>query len=169
MTSRTLLFFVVILFSGNSLAALPAGVITRPGTLAPALVLKDADKGDFDLAKEKGRWVMVHFWASWCRPCQREIPTIQKMIRQIDRSKLKLVMINTAETEDEVFIFLTSHATELDSYLDRNGSITERWQPRGLPSSFFVDPEGKIRFLALGGRPWDQKEYLDFLKGLYAH
>jgi len=168
-TSRALFFIAALLIGGNSLAAPPKGVIARPGIPAPSLVFKDAEKGDFDISRERGHWVMVHFWASWCRPCQREIPTIQKMAAQVDQAKLKLVMINTAETEDEVFIFLTSHAPELESYLDKDGLVTERWQPRGLPSSFFVDPDGKIRYLALGGRPWDQKEYLDFLKGLYAH
>lgn len=90
------------------------------------------------------------------------------MNQQIDQEKLRLVMINTAETDEEIFIFLSTVAPGLNSYRDRDGSITDRWQPRGLPSSFLVDPEGRVQYLALGGRPWDKPEYVNFLKGLYA-
>ena len=162
------LFLVLALWSLGGNAALPEGLMKKPGEPAPALKLSDPDLGPFDLANERGHWVMVHFWASWCGPCRRELPKIQAMSKQINTKKLKLIMINTAETDDDIFIFLSSVAPDLQSYRDADGSITNRWQPRGLPSSFLVDPEGRIQYLALGGRPWDEKEYVDFLKELYA-
>ena len=162
------LFLVLALWSLGGNAALPEGLMKKPGEPAPVLKLNDPDLGPFDLANERGHWVMVHFWASWCGPCRRELPKIQAMSKQIDTKKLKLVMINTAETDDDIFVFLSSVAPDLQSYRDADGSITNRWQPRGLPSSFLVDPEGRIQYLALGGRSWDKKEYVDFLKGLYA-
>jgi len=166
--NRLVLFLILGLWSVGSYAALPVGLMKKPDQPAPELKLNDPDLGPFDLANERGHWVMVHFWASWCGPCRRELPTIQAMSKQIDHTKLKLVMINTAETDDDDFVFLSTVAPDLNSYRDSDGSITNRWQPRGLPSSFLVDPEGRIQYLALGGRPWDKKEYLDFLKGLYA-
>ena len=111
---------------------------------------------------------MVHFWASWCGPCRKELPTLQTIQQAVDSKQLKLLLVNTAESDDNIFIFLSGVAPELESYRDVDGSITEHWQPRGLPASFFVDPAGKIRYLALGGRPWNEKPYLDFVKGLYA-
>ena len=113
----------------------------------------------------RGQWVMVHFWASWCGPCRRELPAIAAMA-QIKPAALALVMVNTAETEDEVFAFLSSVAPALSTLLDKDGQVTERWQPRGLPSTFFVDPKGRLRYLALGGRPWDIELYRQFLVGL---
>ena len=166
--NKAALFLVLALWSVAGHAALPEGLMKKSGQPAPELKLDDPDLGPFDLAKERGHWVMVHFWASWCGPCRRELPKIQTMSKQIDQSKLKLVMINTAETDDEVFVFLSTAAPDLQSYRDDDGSITNRWQPRGLPSSFLVDPDGRIQYLALGGRPWDKKEYIDFLKGVYA-
>ena len=159
---------VSLVLTAGTHADTPAGLMKLDGRAAPGLVLTGVDLGKFDLKKQRGRWVLVHFWASWCGPCRKELPTIQRLAKRIDQNKLKVVMINTAESEDEIFIFLSSVAPDLDSYLDRDGSITERWQPRGLPSSFFVDPQGKLRYLALGGRPWDQKPYIEFVRGLYA-
>jgi len=47
--------------------------------------------------------------------------------------------------------------------MDTDGLVTERWQPRGLPSTFLVDPEGKLRYQALGGRAWNKGIYKKFL------
>jgi len=66
-----------------------------------------------------------------------------------ENSQLKIVAINTAETEDTIFTFLGIAAPEITPLLDKDGLVTERWQPRGLPSTFFVDPKGKLRYLAL--------------------
>ena len=54
-------------------------------------------------------------------------------------------------------------APDLHSYMDKDGSLTETWAPRGLPTTFFIDPQGRKRFLALGGRPWDTPVYQNFL------
>jgi thiol-disulfide isomerase/thioredoxin len=139
----------------------------QDGRAAPPLVLRDQGN-TIDLRDFRGQWVMVHFWASWCGPCRMELPTLQAVQHAVDSKQLKLLMVNTAESEENIFIFLSSVAPDLESYRDVDGSITEYWQPRGLPASFFVDPDGKMRYLALGGRPWNEKRYLDFVKGLHA-
>lgn len=148
-----------------SAVELPEGLITLDGRPAPALKLADLDGKVTDLANLRGRWAMVHFWASWCTPCRRELPAIAAMTKTKPAS-LALVMVNTAETDDEVFAFLSAVAPELVTLLDRDGQVTERWQPRGLPSTYFVDPQGRLRYLALGGRPWDSPAYQRFLAGL---
>jgi hypothetical protein len=52
----------------------------------------------------------------------------------------------------------------LTPLLDYDGLVTEAWQPRGLPSTFLVDPQGQLRYLALGGRPWNKPQYIQFLE-----
>lgn len=145
---------------------LPPGVMAVDGKPAPALQLNDLDGKSYDLADSGGHWRFVHFWASWCGPCRREMPSIQKMIPQFKDSGLEFVLVNTAETEDEVFSFLGIVAPDLVPLMDTDGTATEVWQPRGLPASFLVDPAGRIRFLALGGREWEQPAYLAFLRSL---
>jgi thiol-disulfide isomerase/thioredoxin len=146
----------------------PPGVLQLEPRPAPDLRLADADGTRIDIRSYRGQWVMVHFWAAWCGPCQREMPTVQRMAAQLVPAYLQLIMVNTAETDDDVFLFLSSVAPDLTTYMDRDGAVTNAWQPRGLPSSFLVDPEGRIRYVALGGRAWDQPAYLEFLRGLKA-
>ena len=145
---------------------LPGGVIPVDGYAAPPLRLADLDGEAFDLTELRGRWVFVHFWASWCGPCRKEMPAIQRMSDSLRDSALAIVLVNTAETEDAVFSFLGIVAPALTTLMDRDGLVTEQWQPRGLPASFLVDPRGRVSYLALGGRPWDQDSYLDFLRAL---
>lgn len=140
----------------------PAGLIALDGRPAPGFRLPDLEGRPIELNAFRGRWVMVHFWASWCAPCRREMPALARAAKGFG-SGLALVLINTAETEDEVFQFLGTVAPDLPSLLDADGAVTERWQPRGLPASFFVDPKGRLRWIALGGRPWDAPPYARFL------
>ena len=143
---------------------LPAGIMPLDGQPAPALRLENIDGEAFDLADSRGHWVFVHFWATWCGPCRREMPTIQQLISRLQDTNLEIVMVNTAETEDEVFSFLGIVAPDAVPLLDTDGLVTEAWQPRGLPATFLVDPEGRLRYLALGGREWDTPPYLEFLR-----
>ncbi len=143
---------------------LPNGIIVLDGKPAPPLKLADMDGKPFDLQDAKGRWAFVHFWASWCGPCRKEMPTIQAMSEQLAGRNLEVVMVNTAETDDTVFSFMGIVAPDLMPLMDYDGTVTETWQPRGLPSTFLVDPQGALRYLALGGRPWNKPEYIQFLE-----
>jgi thiol-disulfide isomerase/thioredoxin len=165
----SLMVTTILLFPVVGLAdALPKGIITLDGRQAPALKLNDFDGQPYDLATARGRWVFVHFWASWCGPCRREMPAIQRLRSMLDDTKLELVLINTAEDEDTIFSFLAAVAPDLQTLLDTDGLATEDWQPRGLPATYLVDPQGRLRYQALGGRPWDTDVYVQFLRRLTA-
>ncbi|MDH5470290.1 MAG: TlpA family protein disulfide reductase [Gammaproteobacteria bacterium] len=145
---------------------LPAGVMPVAGIEAPPLQLDNLDGVAYDLADSGGHWRFVHFWASWCGPCRREMPSIQKMLPLIEGTDIEVVLVNTAETEDEVFTFLGIVAPDLVPLLDTDGLVTQAWQPRGLPSTYLVDPGGRIRYQVLGGREWEKPAYVEFLRGL---
>jgi thiol-disulfide isomerase/thioredoxin len=143
--------------------ALPRGVIAVTPRPAPPLLLQNMDGEKFELIKAGKQWAFVHFWASWCGPCRREMPTIQTLIAELAGSPLTFAIVNTAESDDTVFSFLASVAPEINSLMDYDGLVTEAWQPRGLPSTYLVDPEGMIRYVVIGGQAWHSKEYQTFL------
>lgn len=145
---------------------LPRGIISVDAMPAPALQLSDMDGNSSSLASAKGKWAFVHFWASWCGPCRKEMPAIQKSIKQMQDKPLVFYIINTAEDEDTIFEFLAATAPDLNTLMDRDGLATEQWQPRGLPATYLVDPGGTIRYQALGGRDWHKSPYRDFLDKL---
>jgi thiol-disulfide isomerase/thioredoxin len=169
--NRVLSYLCLLLVSlpGIAADALPKGLLVLDGRAAPPLVLDDMDGERWDIGEASGRWLFVHFWATWCGPCREEMPTIQAIVPKIDPARLEIVLVNTAETEDTVFAFLADVAPDLTPLMDTDGLVTEHWQPRGLPVTFFVDPQGRLQYLALGGRPWDTPPYLEFLRGLVRH
>lgn len=163
------LVFLILSFPAGLVFAevnMPGGIIKLDGRNAPELQLEDIDGNSYNIKQSRGKWVFVHFWAAWCGPCRREMPTVQRMTEQLADSPVDIVLVNTAETDDVVFNFLGVIAPELSTLMDRDGLVTERWQPRGLPASFFVNPEGKLEYIALGGREWDKPQYLNFVKAL---
>ena len=165
---NTLILFFM-LFVGVAVASaelLPPGVMRVNAISTPALILDTLDGETYDLTATKGHWRFVHFWATWCGPCRREMPSIQRMITRLDDNDIEIVLVNTAETEDEVFTFLGIVAPDLVPLMDTDGLVTEVWQPRGLPATFLVDPSGLIQYQALGGREWEKPAYLEFLRGL---
>ena len=157
---------LALLGIGAAVDPLPKGILRVDALPAPPLELPDMDGEPHNLRDSAGRWRFVHFWASWCGPCRREMPTIQRMSETLAPDVFDIVMVNTAETEDEIFMFLSAVAPALETLMDTDGKVTGVWQPRGLPSTFLVDPEGRIRYRALGGRPWDTPPYIRFLNKL---
>lgn len=144
----------------------PPGILALAPYPAPTLHLDDIDGEPYDLKDQIGYVVFVHFWASWCGPCRKEMPAIRRMAASLEREGLRIAMINTAEDEDTVFSFLAEYAPDAHPLMDRDGQVTEAWEPRGLPATYLVDRKGKVRYQALGGRPWDEPAYLAFLRSL---
>ncbi len=135
---------------------------------APEFTLTDMDGESFDLKSARGKWVFLHFWASWCGPCRKEMPEIQKMSEAIDKDELEIVMVNTAENEDTIFSFLAEIGMEMNSLMDADGQVTEQYKPRGLPTTILIDPDGTVQYQAIGGRDWHDDVYIEFLRKLFS-
>jgi len=144
----------------------PFGIRHYDKGIAQNFTLQDVDGETFELDQTRGDWVFLHFWASWCGPCRKEMPAVQKIASIFKDNNFQIVMINMAENDDTIFEFLASINVELISLMDVDGQVTEVWKPRGLPTTFLINPKGEIKYQAIGGRDWDKPEYITFLKKL---
>jgi len=147
----------------------PKGFLKLDQRSAPHFTLKDIDGVSYTYANSSGKWAFIHFWASWCGPCRKEIPELERLIKTDIAKKIDIIIINTGENEDTIFGFLSEFAPDLHTVMDSDGLITEKYSPRGLPTTYLVSPEGKMIYLALGGIHWTEPLYYNFLQKLVKH
>jgi len=127
---------------------------------APEFALVDLDDKRHRLSEYRGKVVLVNFWASWCVPCLREMPGMQRMADSLRDRPFEILAINVAEQQHRAQEFLNSMGISFTVLLDSDGSTLKAWQGRGLPTSFLIDAEGRIRYRVVGPIDWDSDEVL---------
>ena len=149
---------IVLLALGAMFVAAPAR--SAPGltalasrTAAPELALSDVDGKPVKLSELRGRVVVVNFWATWCPPCRKELPSLGRLQKLFKPEQLRVLAVNIGEDEETVFGFLPDPPFTI--LLDQKSATLRTWQVKGLPSTFVVDREGRIVLRAVGGREFD--------------
>ena len=135
---------------------------------APALRMTDFDGKVNDLADLKGKLVVVNFWATWCPPCRREMPSLESLRTRLDKHGLVVLAVDVGEDADTVFSFSgqLEPAPNFPLLLDQDSKAMQRWKVRGLPTTFVIDPQGRLIFRAVGGREFDSPAMIEALLAL---
>lgn len=146
MTSR-------LLFSGLLwLLALANAPLVRATDIgdSPALAVATLDGGRFDLAEQRGQWVVVNFWATWCPPCIKEIPDLSEFDAR--RGDARVIGLAYEEIEEaDLVAFLKKHpAGYAIAHVDPYEPLADFAAPRGLPMTYLIDPEGRVAQKFLG-------------------
>lgn len=140
----------------------------RPWTRGetPALAGADLTGQDLQLQALRGRVVVVQFWASWCEPCQVELPALAKLRARLAGRPFAVVTVNYGEGQARVEQFLRAHAVDLPVLLDRDRRAADAWGVGGIPMSFLVDAEGRVRSWVFGECDWSEGELAAALERL---
>jgi peroxiredoxin len=117
---------------------------------APLFELAGLDGKEVSLSDFRGKPVLINFWASWCIPCLNEMPFIEKTYRKQKGDGLAVLMLNVKEPSDVVRKFAKDHGYTFTILMDRDGKINNSYQVFGLPSSYFVDRDGIVRYSYMG-------------------
>jgi peroxiredoxin len=128
------------------------------------LTLVGGDK--LRLSTERGKVVMINFWATWCPPCREEMPAMERLWRQQKGQGFVLVAVSVDSDTKNVKPFLDAHALTFPVALDPKMDLANTYGVRALPSSFIVDRHGYLTALALGPRAWDSDAAHSLIEGL---
>lgn len=120
-----------------------AGAATQ-GSPAPALAAARLDGAAFDLAAERGKLVLVDFWASWCEPCRRELPLLEALYQEHAAAGLVVVGVSLDEQRGDAEAFLRNLPLTFPIVFDADRSLGKQWSPPRMPTVFLVERDGTI-------------------------
>jgi thiol-disulfide isomerase/thioredoxin len=124
-------------------------ILPHDEVLLPNIVLPTLDGSATSLTSFKGRPTVVNLWATWCPPCQREMPMFQ--LAQSDHTEFNFIFANQGESVETVRRFLASHRLELSNVLlDKKGLAGARFKQSALPTTLFFDAEGRLTDMRIG-------------------
>ncbi len=129
-------------------------VRAQKGFRAPDFTLLNLEGGEVNLCDFRGRPVLINFWATWCPPCRAELPAIQEAYQNSDN--LVVLGLNFQESPQDVKSLVAFEGLTFPVLLDEGGSVALKYRARGLPTSFFVDPQGIITAVHIGPMTKDQ-------------
>jgi len=136
------------------------------GAATPPLKLKDLQGNTHALTDYRGRVVMVQFWATYCAPCIKEMPSMQRMQAKLAGEPFKILAVNMGESEAEVRAFLRRVNVDFTILMDAEGEALAAWKVFVAPSTFILDPQGRIRYTLQGGAEWDAPEHVEKITAL---
>lgn len=161
--NQRIIFYILILIAGASWIQLNTKknvgsfqeITSAPqvGFKAPDFTLNTPDGETFSLSKLNGQAVLVNLWATWCPPCRAEMPAMEKMYQEYKDRGLTVLAINMTYQDDPfaVIPFVNEYSLSFPILLEETGDTASEYQLRSLPSSYFIDREGIISDVVIGG------------------
>jgi peroxiredoxin len=162
----SLLLWAMLSVAGTASAAPPLPemshtlTILKPAKAAKNFTLPDLDGKPHRLSDLRGKVVLVNFWATWCPPCRREMPSMERLSQRLKDQPFVILGVNQQEDPEQVFVFTAQvdPSPNFPILFDRNSKVANAWGVLGLPASFIVDKQGRVVYRAMGGREFDHPE-----------
>lgn len=129
---------------------------------APDFNLMGMDGDTHTLEDLKGKFVLVNFWATWCNPCKVEMPLLEKLHQTLKSEKFTVLGLHVGPGPENIEEFKKLMPISFPIYVDMDLEVN--WGVPGLPTTFLMDPEGKLIYRAVGKREFASDEMVNFLK-----
>ena len=124
----------------------PVGV----GTTVPNFILTGFDGTTYDIVQERGREVVVNFWASWCKRCEQEAAALEEAHRRLSPEGVLFLGVNYVDTEPEALAYLERFDITYPNGPDLGTRISQAFRIRGVPETYIVGPDGVLTYVKIG-------------------
>ncbi|KAA6184811.1 TlpA family protein disulfide reductase [Thiohalocapsa marina] len=167
LTAGLAAMFWSLLWTGPAAAAEPLQPVD--GTpVAAGFELIATDGETYRLQDLRGKTLIVNFWATWCPPCLAEMPSLQRAWEQVRDEEILVLAINVGEDQAAIERFTERMPLTFPLPMDPDSGTVQAWPVRGLPTTFVVDPDGRLIYRAEGERDWDAPELLQQVRAIAA-
>lgn len=122
----------------------------KVGMDAPDFELVDLDGNTHRLSDYKGQGVFLNFWGTWCPPCKKEMPAMNRQYEVYKDQGVHVLSVNIAQSEFEVSNFAESYNLSFPIVIDKTKSVMQAYNVFNLPATILVSPEGKVEKIITG-------------------
>lgn len=158
-------FFVVGIGTGLCLNVWGMGSrVPIQGTPAVEFQLTDLQGHNHLLSQYRGKVVLLNFWATWCKPCIKEMPAMQEAYDRLRDKGLVVLAINELEELDQVRAHIQEHGHTFPVLLDPDNDVANLYGVYGLPVTVFIDQQGVVQEYLKGGLLTEERIHRIFEK-----
>lgn len=150
--------------TGRTLSPGRIGIPPRP---APNFTLRTFEGGTLSLSEFRGKVVVLNFWASWCAPCRQEMPILQRVWTEFRARGVVVLGVDVLDDVEDAAAFLKALKITYPNAHDPGQGRMNAYQVTGLPTTFFIDQNGRIRSRVSGGY-LDERGYQELREQILA-
>jgi peroxiredoxin len=146
-----------------------AAATTSPASTAkaaPDFTLRRLNGANLRLAEQRGQVVMLNFWATWCAPCREEMPQLARLHEKYRASGFAVLAVNLDDAQPKAAAAATTMALPFPVLFDTDKTVAKAYDVSTMPSSFFVDRDGRMRHVHKGYRAGDEAAHEQVLRSL---
>ena len=128
------------------------------------LKFKDFNLNDVDLTGKKGNIMILNFWATWCVPCKKEMPSLEKLSKEYPEIMIYPINLEKPNQDKTLKFFTDLNISKLNIYFDPNFSLVKLFNMRGVPTSILIDKNGQEFGRVIGEIDFFDKSFINLLK-----
>ncbi len=148
------------------LVASAGAAAVQPSALAPDFTLRSVDGPNLRLREQRGRVVLVNFWATWCGPCRQEMPHLNKLYDKYRGSGFVLLGVNIDDDARTATDLSAKLGLKFPVLLDTDKTVSRLYEMGAMPSTVVIDREGRVRYLHRGYRDGVELTYDQQIRAL---
>lgn len=155
------IFLLVCMFAlAGCQKAVPSNPQVTEGAAFPSVRLATGTGEYVEVETLRGRMVVLNVWATWCSPCRKEMPALERLSRELDPRRFAVIGLSTDRDRWLAEEFLLKNGITFSNFFDPDGRIAQRLQLKIYPETFLIAPDGILIRRVPGLREWDSAEII---------
>lgn len=161
---RTIVLLLLVSAVVYTIASKDKVKVLAVGDKAPDFELVDLDGNKQRLSDYKGEGVFLNFWGTWCGPCKKEMPYMEKQHKAFEEKGVNILAVNIAESNLKVETFRDQYGLTFPIAIDKDKSVKEAYNIVPLPTTFFINKDGKIEQIIT--KEMSEDEIITFMESI---